>query len=809
LCAFLFEKSCKEIILWYNIVKYIRRLAMRKILLLISVLSLGSVCSAAILIVDDNGPADYNKIQAAINDANNGDTIIVQPGTYTGNGNRDIDFLGKAITVRSTDTNDPDIVAATVIDCNGSIGDNHRGFYFHTGEGLDSIVSGFTITNGYVYDANGGAVYCSGSSPTIMDCNITNNTAKGRHGAYDLSYKGSNGRGGGIFCTLASSPEITGCILTNNSALGGIFGGHNPTVANCNGYGGAISCTSGSNPTVAACIISNNRAVGAYGDDGHYSRGGFAYGGAISCESNSNPIITDNTITGNKAIGAAGHQGDLEGHASGGGDACGGAIYNDSLSEPIIKDCYISANLASAGNGGEGFHFDKAGDGGYSYGGGICACGGGAGTIRNCVIINNSATGGRGGNAYAYDGCYQAGNGGSAYGGGIYGYSGEKIVRNCAITNNVVAGGNGGAEGTGLGSSGNGGYAYGGGVCFNSIDNPDTIINCSTLASNIAAKGIKGVGSIGVDGHSYGGGVYSSIDVNFIIRDSIIWTNSAEYNTQIYLVAGSVSFSDVLYGYSGVGNINADPRFAGTGIGDYHLKSQAGRWNPDTQSWVKDDVTSPCIDAGDPNSDWKAELWPNGRRINMGAYGGTPQASMSLSTSCSIADLDKDCDVDFNDLKLFTEKWLVQQVLLAADLDRNGDVNFIDYAIFGNEYYKENSEPGLTYQIGGCGGSLAVREADTPRFTITVDGHYMHFEDTLTENCCLESISLVMGVSGYQILIREEIILGLYLCTCTCDYPITADLGLFKPGTYTVEVVEFYYDDGLYYEVGIATVIIE
>jgi hypothetical protein len=57
-----------------------------------------------------------------------------------------------------------------------------------------------------------------------------------------------------------------------------------------------------------------------------------------------------------------------------------------------------------------------------------------------------------------------------------------------------------------------------------------------------------------------------------------------------------------------------------------------GRWDPNSGSWVKDDVTSPCIDAGDPNSDWSGENWPHGKWINMGAYGGTRQGSMSLET---------------------------------------------------------------------------------------------------------------------------------------------------------------------------------
>ncbi len=65
--------------------------------------------------------------------------------------------------------------------------------------------------------------------------------------------------------------------------------------------------------------------------------------------------------------------------------------------------------------------------------------------------------------------------------------------------------------------------------------------------------------------------------------------------------------------------------------GDYHLKSQAGRYNPDGQMWVEDDVTSLCIDAGDPNSPVAFEPFPNGGAVNMGAYGGTAEASKSPS----------------------------------------------------------------------------------------------------------------------------------------------------------------------------------
>jgi hypothetical protein len=129
----------------------------------------------------------------------------------------------------------------------------------------------------------------------------------------------------------------------------------------------------------------------------------------------------------------------------------------------------------------------------------------------------------------------------------------------------------------------------------------------------------------------------------------------------------------------GDGNVNVDPLFAAAGTKDFHLKSQAGRWDPTSQSWVQDNVTSPCIDAGSPNSDWTAELWPHSKRINMGAYGGTPQASMSLSVVGNIADLDHNDSVDANDLLALANMWLANGVLLAEDMNHDGLVNFPDF----------------------------------------------------------------------------------------------------------------------------------
>jgi hypothetical protein len=149
---------------------------------------------------------------------------------------------------------------------------------------------------------------------------------------------------------------------------------------------------------------------------------------------------------------------------------------------------------------------------------------------------------------------------------------------------------------------------------------------------------------------------------------------------------------------SGVGDIVTNPLFVSDGYwsdngtkktdddfwvsGDYHLRSQVGRWDPENRRWVTDGETSHCIDAGKPSSDWTAELWPHGKRINLGAFGGTPEASLSPANLGNPADLDHDEHVGLQDLALISQRWLLLQDLQAEDLDRNGAVDFNDFAIF-------------------------------------------------------------------------------------------------------------------------------
>ena len=116
----------------------------------------------------------------------------------------------------------------------------------------------------------------------------------------------------------------------------------------------------------------------------------------------------------------------------------------------------------------------------------------------------------------------------------------------------------------------------------------------------------------------------------------------------------------------GPGNIEADPCFADVGTmdteGDYHLKSQAGRWDANDGGWTTDEVTSPCIDAGDPMTPINFEPFPNGGIFNMGAYGGTGEASKSYfgGPPCErivAGDINGDCEINFEDFCLMALHW--------------------------------------------------------------------------------------------------------------------------------------------------------
>ena len=460
---------------------------------------------ARIITVDDDGPADFNNIQAAINYSNNGDTILVADGTYLGNGNRDIDFKGKAITLRSENG-----AENCIINCEGTEMEFHRGFYFHSGEDRDSVLDGFTIINGFSF--SGGGIFCEGSSPTISNNIIRNNIT-----AYD--YEG----GGGISCWSGASPSIMNNIITEN--------------ASADLSGGGIYCYEAGSPIIANNIITGNYAL---------------YGGGIGCVWSVSPLIMNNIIVGNT--------------------------------------------------------------GGYSSGG--IYCWGGLATIMNNIIAGNTAK----------------------YGGGIYCSSSSPT-----ITNNTIVGNMARAEGGGI-------------WCWK--DSSPTVTNC-IFWGNAAPKGPQ----VALRSNLYYGP--SGLTVNY--------SDLAGGQAHMYIEEGC-TLNWGLY------NIDADPYFAKIGYrdpngtpgeaaddfwvdGDYRLKSQGGRWDANEGRWTRDEVTSPCIDAGDPMGPIGYEPFPNGGIINMGAYGGTAEASTSyfgepVCETIVAGDIDGDCNVNFKDFAIMAAYWL-------------------------------------------------------------------------------------------------------------------------------------------------------
>ncbi|MHC4500613.1 MAG: right-handed parallel beta-helix repeat-containing protein, partial [Planctomycetota bacterium] len=332
---------------------------------------------------NENGTADhpFDAIQEAIDEASGGDTIMVLDGIYSGAGNRDIDLLGRAITVRSE--NGPD---SCIIDCNGSEAEPHRGFHFSENEDGNSVLSGFMVIGGCGYE--GAAILCENSSPTVSNCIFSGNSARGQ-------------AGGGVYCS-SSSPTLTNCTFSGNSAYEG--GGmrnsdSSPTLTDCtfsnnsaDFQGGGMHNTS-SSPTVNKCTFSGNSAK---------------YGGGVF-NNHSSPIVTNCTFSGNRAS-----------HFQGGG------MCNDSGS-PIVMNCKFIGNLAAKRGGGIAnknsdpnvinciFSSNSA----NTRGGGMTNESGSDSSVTNCTFNGNSAT---------------------SYGGGMYSDASNPIITNCIFWDNNVVG---------------------------------------------------------------------------------------------------------------------------------------------------------------------------------------------------------------------------------------------------------------------------------------------------------------------------------------------------------------------------------
>ena len=307
----------------------------------------------------------------------------------------------------------------------------------------------------------------------------------------------------------------------------------------------------------------------------------------------------------------------------------GGGMYNYNGSPTVLK-CRVRDNKAF-------------------YGGGVSNVYGSSPMLTNCTFIGNQA----------YHG-----------GGGIHYLQSNALITNCSI-------------------SGNSAWNAGGIWC---CDTQSLIINC-VISGNTAtdyAGGIQFFGSICLVKNStiscntagdMGGGIYFGFgpgpppprppalvavissefsapnsDGILVIINCILWGDMPD---ELYVDNGTIAatYSDVQGGWPGDGNIDADPCFADSNNGDYHLLSQRGRYLPMYDLWVLDEVTSPCIDGGDPRFDPTNEPLPDGGVINMGAYGGTAEASMSEKQWIA-GDISHDSVVNMVDFAILAGNWL-------------------------------------------------------------------------------------------------------------------------------------------------------
>ena len=378
------------------------------------------------------------------------------------------------------------------------------------------------------------------------------------------------GDGGAVYA-YQSNMTLSNCTFSNNMA-GRVctvpWVGKDPVVVCSGGYGGGIESVGGS-PKIRGCTFAGNSAT---------------YGGAIS-NRDSSPVLEDCIFSNNAAYKGGGVQSTWNSpkfvrctfHANvafpadtGSHFAHGGALANDSVTDTELVDCIFVENWAMTAGG---------------------------------AMDNSSAE-------LSLVRCRFTGNRTPSSGAALRNWESTVRLSNCLFEDNVA----------------------GEGTIYNNQSNTLTLVNC-TLVGNSA---------------KYANGFLFRRNPSTMQLSNCIVRNGAPEIANDNHSTISIAYTNITGGWPGEGNMGVDPRFSALGHwdpngtpddpndnfwvpGDYHLKSQAGRWEATTGTWVIDEVTSPCIDAGDPNSPVGDEPEPNGGRINMGAYGGTAEASKSYS----------------------------------------------------------------------------------------------------------------------------------------------------------------------------------
>jgi len=592
-------------------------------------------------------PQDYPTIQDGIDAAVNGDTVLVADGTYKGEGNRRISFLGKMISVLSE--HGPEM---SIIDGENS---DSWGFSFGINDSDFSVLSGFTITQ-----FNSSGLSCYKVSPTISNCIISKNQPNefvDYGGGVRCFYSFANFKecvfdgniapegGGGVYCSL-SNISLTNCIISNNELLsiggegGGIFLDYSGiSMTNCVSYGniagpngdrgGFVYTRSSPNIFLSSCILWNDfpdeismsegEATITYSDiDGGWpgegnidadplfsdpGSGDFTLQGESPCIDGGDPYSRLDMDSSVNDMGASGGTGSLPDGVFGG--VISGTLKASESPYIVSEDLIVEygnslfieqgVKILFHNHSGIVVYGDLSAEGvndsiilfskfqEYDRGKGI-RFNKGSGSFVTCIVENNY----------------------NVKGGGLHCAGSSVDIANCRVRSNKAC-------------------YYGGGIYIDSsvvqIDNSLISSNAVSIFSgggiycSYSDPAIKNC-TITNNTSSSIGGIYCN-RADPTITNCILW-NNAPNEIGVYLGTPIVTYSDIQGNWLGEGNIDEEPLFRDPDNCDYHLQSMT---DPD----CGDILDSPCIDTGDPaitDLYLGCEYGLGSDRSDMGAYGG-------------------------------------------------------------------------------------------------------------------------------------------------------------------------------------------
>ena len=436
-------------------------------------------------------PSQYGSIGAALAAAVDGDTVEIASGTYSESALR---LGGKAIVVRSSNPDDPAVVAATVVDG----GNSGSVFIAADHEGAATRLEGLTIQGGLA--ASGGGIRCVGSSPTLYKCTFSSNRSTSAGAA-----------GGGGLLGYDFAGQVDHCTFSGNTA---------------DYYGGGVD------------LRVSSSAGGAVFQSTTFSGNSAAFGGGLHLYG-AQPTFTNCTFSSNSATYLA------------------GGIYLAETSSATFDTCTVDGNSAPRGGGMETSNATAV--------------------FNDMNLTNNTASTGQGGGLFlnhstaTFNGGMIRSNSSGGDGAGI-----AADHATLSATNSVFEGNS----------------ATGGGGALHAVFSSATLMN-ATITNNTAG--------------SQADGVAIAYESNLTAQNCILWGNGS---TDLYIrpdyATGNVTYSDVGGGWSGAGNIDADPLLVNVAGGDFHLTD-----------------TSPCIDAGDNAGvaaiDFEGDGRISGAAVDMGA----------------------------------------------------------------------------------------------------------------------------------------------------------------------------------------------